>query len=101
MLLERLKPLGNKLLVKLLPLYSSEKISFISQKHHWEHATRRAEVLAAGPKVHEVKANDQVIFHGHLGKWVDPPGSEGFYSTESDFRMLKESDVLAVVDGAC
>lgn len=95
--LQKIKPLGSKLLVKLLPLYSGHKLTLINNQKHYEQM-RDAEVIAVGPKVREVKPGDKVMFRGHVGKWVDDPAVGGLYTAEPLYRSVEEEDVLAVYE---
>jgi co-chaperonin GroES (HSP10) len=101
MKLEQVKPLGQNALVKLLPLYSSGQCSggliLIDQKKHWDHKTRRGEVIAVGPRTTQLAPGDVVLFKGGEGRWVDDPEA-GCAQDEARYLMVEEKNVLAVFD---
>ena len=69
-----IKPLPNRVLVKVLPRYgdSESKLNLVlvDNRKHYEGA-RRGEVLSAGDFVRELKAGDIVWFLGAQGKSFD------------------------------
>lgn len=99
--LRQVKPLAGKLLVKLLPLYSSgaspHGLTLIDQKHHWDHKTRRAEVVSVGRNVIEMVPGDVVLFAGGAGKFVDDPSQVG-YQREAAYLAIDEEDVMAIFE---
>lgn len=94
MILNKIKPLGRKVVVKLLPLYKGHQLVIASAARHYEQV-RMAEVLGVGNRVQEVRVGDEVMFEGHVGKWIDDPAKIG-YQTEPLYRAVDEDDILAV-----
>jgi hypothetical protein len=101
--LEAVKPLGSKLLVALLPLYSSDarvggvSLTLVDGKRHWDHKTRKAKVLGVGPRVKEIRTGDEVLFTGAAGRWVDDPVAECAQDT-TQYRSVEENEVLAILE---
>ena len=92
-----IRPLPNRILVKLLPRYGglSEKLNLtlVDKRKHYEGA-RRGEVLAVGRHITEVNPGEVVWFHGAQGKSFDE-NSAGF-NDGTGMRVLRMTDVLAV-----
>ncbi len=92
-----IKPLGNRVLVKLLSRYGDledkHKLIIVDGKKHYE-GLRKGEVMAVGPWVKSVSLGDIVIFRGDSGESfsVDSRG----INDGTDWRRLRISDVLAV-----
>lgn len=97
--LEQVKPIGHKVLIELLPLYSSERarteLELVSLKKHWDYPTRNAAVLAVGPKVLSVFKGDVVVIAGGEGKFIDDPEKIG-YQKEARYLAIDERAIMAV-----
>jgi len=90
-----IKPLPNRILVKLLPRYESKNnLILVDKRKHFE-GSRRGEVLAVGSGIRELKAGDVVWFHGAQGKSFGK-NSNDEVTDGVDFRTLRSKDVLGV-----
>lgn len=69
-----IRPLPNRVLVKVLPRYgeleSKLNLTLVDKKKHYQGA-RRGEVLAVGEYIREVHPGEIVWFHGAQGKSFD------------------------------
>jgi co-chaperonin GroES (HSP10) len=93
-----IKPLPNRVLVKLLPRWKAIEDSLhlilVDKKKHYEGA-RRGEVLSVGDFVVEVKVGEKVWFHGAMGKSFDKD-SDGQVTDGVGLRVLRVRDILCV-----
>ena len=92
-----LRALPNRVLVKLLPRYgdveSKLHLVVVDRKKDFE-GSRRAEVLAIGRGITQVKAGDVVWFHGAQGQSFDR--DERGANDGTAMRRLRMKDLLAV-----
>ena len=92
-----LKPLGSRIVVKLLPRYAGEesKLNLVlidGQKHY--QGVRRGTVEAVSGKVLSIGVGDVVVFSGDHG---DSFGmNEGGANDGTEYRRLSVGDVLGV-----
>ncbi len=89
-----IRPLRDRLLVKLLPRYESKiPIILVDKQKHFA-GTRRGVVEFIGPRVRDIKFGDTILFSGDLGESFGMTGESINDGTE--WRQLREGDVLAV-----
>lgn len=92
-----IKPLPNRLLVKLLPRYgdleSKLNLTLVDKKKHYEGA-RRGEVIGVGDRIWELKVGDIVWFHGVQGESFDR--NEIGANNGTGMRRLRMKDCLAI-----
>lgn len=92
-----LKPLGNRILVRLLSRYGDEenklKLTIVDGKRHYE-GIRKGEVMAVSDSVHSVMIGDIVVFRGDSGESFSM--DDGGVNDGTDWRRLRTSDLLAV-----
>lgn len=93
---EMIKPIGNRILVKLLPRYDgiSEKLNLtiVDKKKHYD-GVRRGRVECVADGVKSVSAGDIVLFSGEAGEsfGMDERG----VNDGTEWRRLRVSDILA------
>lgn len=91
-----IKPLGDRVIIKALPLEEKTKSGIIMPDTAKE-KPQEGEIMAVGPGkvekgvriVLDVKVGDRVIYSKYAGTEVKYEGEE--------YLILKESDVLAIV----
>lgn len=92
-----LKPLGNKILVKLLPRYGAAEsklgLTLVDNQKHYQ-GVRWGEVQAVSDKVYSVKVGDVIVFPGDLGTSFGM--TDGRANDGTEWRHLAVSEVLAV-----
>ena len=96
-----IKPLPNRVLVKVLPRYGSSEsklqLVLVDNRKHYEGA-RRGEVLAVGDFVREIKAGDIVWFLGAQGKSFDQ--NELGANDGTGMRVLQARHIFCVEEKA-
>ena len=94
-----IKPLPNRVLVKVLPRYgaieSKLNLTLVDKQKHYLGA-RKGEVLGVGENISSVKVGEIVWFHGAQGKTFDE--NELGINDGIGMRILRPKDLLAVED---
>lgn len=89
-----IKPLRDRLLVKLLPRYESKiPIVLVDKQKHFS-GVRRGTAEYLGPRVRDIKFGDTIYFGGDAGESFGM--DSGGINDGTEWRQLRESDVLAV-----
>ena len=92
-----IKPLPNRVLVKVLPRYgaieSKLNLTLVDKKKHYLGA-RRGEVIGVGEDIASVAVGDIVWFHGAQGKTFDQ--NELGVNDGIGMRILRPKDLLCV-----
>ena len=92
------------MLVKMLPVYDEKenplKLTIVDNKKHWEHKTRRGEVVAVADGVTVVKPGQVVWFEGAAGFTFDYDPENTAGGDETTHRWLKPHECLAVEEAA-
>jgi co-chaperonin GroES (HSP10) len=94
-----IRPLGERILARQ-KAYTDQLPSglYIPQGHRAGYEDR-AEIIAIGPKVTaDIKVGDIVIFERKPSRALNPDIREGDPENWKDLLMLKEDDILAVVE---
>lgn len=92
-----LKPLGNKIVVQLLPRYNAVEsrlgLTLVDNQKHYQ-GVRWGEVKAVSDKVYSVKVGDVVVFPGDRGTSFGM--DSGSINNGTEWRHLAVSEILAV-----
>lgn len=95
-----MRPMGDRILVKQVPWQEKTPGGIHIPQDHRLGYEDRGTVLGLGPKVTaDVKVGDVVIFKRQPASAVMPDWREGDTYGEKDLLLLKEENVLAVVEG--
>lgn len=97
---QKISPTNDRLLVELLPSTSQFEntlnLQLVDKSKHFRHPSRRGKILAAGPRVRNVRVGETVVFRGDAGYSMDYDPDRIHQLDENTHRWLRESDCLAV-----
>lgn len=86
--------------MKMLPaqddLSNKLQLTLVDQKKHFEHATRRAVVVAVGRTTREVRMGDRIVIRGDAGFTLDGDPEVERPEYGESYRWLKEHEIDAV-----
>ncbi|XPV75920.1 MAG: co-chaperone GroES [Desulfovibrio sp.] len=84
-----MRPLNDRVIVERVASETTTASGIIIPDSAKE-KPQRGTIVAAGPKVDAVKAGDEVLFPVYAGN--------EFQSTGSDFIVMREEEILAIVE---